>query len=155
MSSPVLTGLVGRIACLGQCLPVARKHLQRLCPTADCAERMQAVPTQYAEQALEELRSRFGVEISSSGGIAQGAEPRLALTEDFEPVRGIVGTVCKEVMRREREQWVELGRAMPPRMTSEGWQHASRAAKEEPVNGWTVSHPGPPCASQTVSLAWA
>ena len=42
-------------------------------------------------------------------GIAQGAAPRLVLAEEFEPVKSVVGTVCKEIMRMEREQWLELG----------------------------------------------
>eukprot|EP00973_Karenia_brevis_P086635 12013817-Karenia_brevis.AAC.1 len=84
MGSAVVGARVGRIACLLQCLPTARKHLRKIFPYATEEQILHAVPLDGAEAELESLRAE-GIELAVSGTVACGNEPRINLCESFKP----------------------------------------------------------------------
>ena len=95
----------GRVACLAQCLPTARAHLRRILPETAEADILAAIPLQGAQEQLELLKAR-GIEVTIYGTIAGGAEPRLNLCEDFQPVRGVLGVIVKALATANRDRLV-------------------------------------------------
>lgn len=102
LGSAALAAMCGRVACLAQLLPTARSHLKRIFPDLSEAELLAAVPLDGAVFAMDTLKAR-GIELTVTGGLARGAEPRLDLREHFAPVAGIMGTVVNELTRMQHE----------------------------------------------------
>ena len=99
---------MGRLACLAQCLPLARRHLENL--GVSPSDGQTNVELQYTLQAQQALADD-GVELDMHGNIASGAEPRLDIRGAFRAVRGLVGTVSRALMTKERDQFIELGKS--------------------------------------------
>jgi len=102
--------LAGRIACLAQCLPTARAHLRRILPEVDEADILSAIPLQGAADKLDGLKA-VGIELTVFGTVAVGAEPRLNLYADCQPVRGLLGVVCRALATAERARLVAIAGA--------------------------------------------
>ena len=100
----------GRIACLAQCLPTARAHLRRILPEVDKASILSAISLQGAADELDSLKAA-GIELTVYGTVAVGAEPRLNLYADFQPVRGVLGVVCRALATAERASLVAIAGA--------------------------------------------
>eukprot|EP00973_Karenia_brevis_P046196 6403532-Karenia_brevis.AAC.1 len=81
VGSAEVHALIGRVAALAQCLPTARDHLRRLFPEASEEEILAAVPLQEAQQALDDLRENWGIEVDVDGNLATGREARLDLRQ--------------------------------------------------------------------------
>ena len=96
---------VGRIACVAQCLPTARSHLRMFLPDITEEVLLQLVPLEQVKIALEELREE-GIELTATGAVAMGMEPRLNVEQHFQPIRGIVGLVVKHMFVAERDGYV-------------------------------------------------
>ena len=102
MGSVRSTARAGRIACLMQCLPTARKHLRQILPDAGDQDILDAVDLSGAEAELASLRAQ-GIEVALFGTIAEGAEARINLREEFEPVRGVMGVIAQAPATQERD----------------------------------------------------
>ena len=101
MGSPALAAKCGRIACLAQCLPVARAHLKRTFPDVEEDAILQAVSLEEVNTQIQHLKDA-GIELSAAGKIAIGSEPRLDLSQQFAPVRGVMGEVVRALFEVER-----------------------------------------------------
>ena len=78
--------------------------MRAILPDADEESILKAVPLAEAESSLQWLRDEYGIEVAAGGGVARDREPRLCLLDDFKPVKGLMGTLTREVQRREREK---------------------------------------------------
>ena len=101
MGSPTLAAKCGRIACIAQCLPVARAHLRKMFPEVDDESILAAVSLEDVQLTLQEF-AREGIELNTSGRLASGSEPRLNLMRDFQPVRGVMGELMGTLFVQER-----------------------------------------------------
>ena len=101
MGSPALAAKCGRIACLAQCLPVAREHLKRMFPDTEDDAILQAVSLDGVKAQLQDLNN-MGIELSAAGKIAVGNEPRLDLSTQFAPARGVMGEIVRSLFEVER-----------------------------------------------------
>ena len=102
--SASVAALIGRVATLAQCLPVARQHLRNLFPDEDEPAILAAVPLAKADAALEHLKKEYGIEVFANGGVAAEKEPRLNLHGDFSPIRGLTGKITQAIYAKQREQ---------------------------------------------------
>ena len=121
-----LSARIGRIAAFAQCLPVARQHLRAILPTAAGEQIMDAIPLAGAESMLEWLRDTGGIEIGASGQIAREREPRWDIRSDFQPIKGLMGLLTREIQRKQRIDVLERHTAEAKR--AEGMASAKRRA---------------------------
>ena len=98
---------------MAQLLPTARDHLRRIFLQVSEVQLLSAVPLRGALVAVEVL-GRRGIELSASGGLATGSEPRLDLTKRFTSIAGVMRTITKELARQDRE-------ATLAELTEKGW----------------------------------
>ena len=101
LGSAELSARIGRIACMAQCLPVARKHLAAVFPEASEEEILAAVSVDSVEEQLAWLREEWGVEVGVGGAVAKEKEPRWNPRARFEPMAGLTSMLTKEVQERE------------------------------------------------------
>ena len=101
--SATLTARLGRLAAVAQCLPTAREHLKRILPHRSDDEIREAISLSGVDETLQWLRDEYDIEISASGAIAAGSEPRFDPHQEFQPIRGIMGIVTRAVCEKQRE----------------------------------------------------
>ena len=101
LGSAQLQAGISRLACLAQCLPVARAHLARMATASTAAEIVQAIPLEVAEATMARLKADMGIELTAEGKIAKGKEPRLDLATLPKPLTGITGELTRAIQGQQ------------------------------------------------------
>ncbi|CAK0840857.1 unnamed protein product, partial [Prorocentrum cordatum] len=144
--SATLGARLGRLAALGQCLPVARQHLRALLPDAAEEDILNAIPLDGAERMLDWLKETHGIELSVSGTIARESEPRWNLRARFDPIRGLYSTVSKVAQEAQRADMLARHSAAEQASQREGANAARRdPAESERLKSKEATMCGKPC----------
>ena len=103
---------IGWVAMIAQHAVNAKTHLAWMFPDLEAHEINDAFDFREAHQALQDLEHQYGIKLNAEGDLVLESEPRLNLDNLSSAVKGITGTVAKEIFRQQREAQLDWNKTI-------------------------------------------